>query len=126
MRTIFRRIGILLAALIFGFGVLVLYLRLFSGTAQQHIISPDQRAIAESRTYDFTAATDAAQSSVELRRQWTPFRYTVFFGLNYGAEVTISWIDSRNLRIKCRSCAKLQQYTRESQWHDVVIHYDLD
>jgi hypothetical protein len=125
MRTIFRRIGILLAALIFSFGVLLLYLRLFSGTVQQHIISPDQRAIAESRTYDFTAATDAAQSSVELRRRWTPFRHTVFFGLNYGAEVTISWV-AKNLRIKCRRCANLQQYTRESQWQDVVIHYDLD
>jgi hypothetical protein len=48
--------------------------------------------------------------------------------LDYGADLSIRWIDSRNLLVTCpNSDGKLDFYGGdEAKWRDVSIHYDFD
>jgi hypothetical protein len=71
----FRLILILFVAILGGAS---LYGRLFAGKIKQRFISPGGKVVAEYRIYDFAAATDADESSVQLRTKFKPFRHTVF------------------------------------------------
>ena len=124
-RRLRRGAAILIASLIALSG-LVLYIRLFAGDVRQRLVSPDGMVIAEVRTLDFAAATDGPNTAIELRTKNNPFRHSVFSGLDYGAKITVSWIDAKSLLVRCEDCAKLSYgNTRQDKWHEIEIHYDL-
>jgi hypothetical protein len=114
-----------MALLAVGIVSLPLYMRLFAGTVKERLRNSDGSVIAERRDYNFASATDAAQTTVQLRTGLNPFRYIVFAGSDYGADVLISWIDARTLLIRCVRCDNLQRHTMEQQWPDVSIRYDI-
>jgi hypothetical protein len=115
------RIG-LIAILAFG-ALLLVYGKFFSGEVLQLQRSPDGKMIAEVRNYG-TAATDAFQTSIELRHAMSPFRESVLFGSNYGAEFSLEWRDSSNLIVKCIGCQHLNVSLRKETWDNVTIHYE--
>jgi hypothetical protein len=94
----------------------------------QKLPSPDGRTVAEIVTNDsFAAATDVAHSAVFLRTRLNPFGGTVFFYVNQGAKVTISWIDSHNLLVDCDdTCDHLDVDGLHRHWKDITIHYSPD
>jgi len=55
-----------------------------------------------------------------------PFKHVVFGGLDYGATIRISWVDSMNLIVTCERCENLDQKVKEQQWKTVSIHYNVD
>lgn len=103
----------------------VLIWRIFAGTVQQRFASPDRSVMAEVRQYNFRAATDAAETAVQIG---TPFHrsHTVFDGLNYGAEIKIAWIDSRTLLVRCGSCNNFHTISKEEHWGPISIQYEID
>ena len=106
-----------------------LYLRLFSGQLLEYEVSPDGKYVAEYRSYhQGGGATTTNLKGVEIRTKLNPFRHTIIDVLDYGADLSIRWIDSRNLLVTCpNSGGKLDFYGGdEAKWHDVSIHYDLD
>jgi hypothetical protein len=119
----------LLPAVLVGFLAipcfLLLYVRVFPSGIQQRVSSPDGQAVAEQILLRPLTTLDTVQTTVQLRTKLNPFRHTVFAGLNYGAEVTISWIDSRNLLVKCVKCTNLNVLRREDNWRYVTIHYEI-
>jgi hypothetical protein len=130
MATKRRRYRILVVALI-GVAALTAFwmkLLLFSGEVLDYKVSPDTKYIAEYRFYEQGGGATATNlKGVEIRTQLNPFRHTIIDALDYGADLTIQWIDSRNLLIKCpNSGGKMDFYGHETKWHDVTIHYDLD
>jgi hypothetical protein len=121
-RLLFTLGGLLLFAIAFG-----IYLSIFGGRVLQRSTSPDGRTVADIRINEFAAATDVAYSAVELRTWLNPFRETVFFYVNDGARVTISWIDSHNLRVDCDdTCDHLEVHDLVRRWNDIRIHYSPD
>jgi hypothetical protein len=113
-----------------------LYGRLFEGQVRQYEPSPDGNNIAEYRQYKQSGgATSTDLTTVELRTRLNPIRHTVLSGLDYGAKLSITWIDSRNLLITCngcnprdllvpcKNCTSLDIVKKEAQWRDVSIHY---
>lgn len=116
------------AVLIF-FGIFMLaflYLRIFAGKLDQRVFSPDGRTVAECRTFDFAAATDADQTAVQISSRFNPFRHTVFSGLNYGATVSASWLNPRTLLIRCTNCKDLDIRGQEHRWKDITIRYEIE
>jgi hypothetical protein len=115
--------GLLLLVLVAG-----LYLNIFGGKVLQKVVSPDGRTVADIRGDDeFAAATDVAHSAIELRSGLNPFRYSVFFYVNRGATVTISWIDANNLRVDCGdTCDHLEVVDLKRSWNGITIHYSPD
>jgi hypothetical protein len=118
--------GLVAVVLIFG--------RLFAGQIRQWEVSPDQKNIAECRVYNTSSATSSDLSTVQLRTRFNPFRHTVLSGLDYGAKLSIAWIDSKNLVVECGNCGgfetkcdtcgdSLYIVKKETRWHDVTIHY---
>jgi len=105
------------------FGAAILYLRLFAGTVQQRLPSPDGSMVAECRVLGFTAATDSPATTVQLRTKFNPFRHTVFSGLLYGGDVNISWADSGTLVVKCHRCSNADIRGMEQKWNTVSIRY---
>jgi hypothetical protein len=91
---------IVLAAIVVGAAAL-LYARMFAGRTLQYAISPDVQNVAECREYEESSATTANLITVELRGRYDPIRHTVMSGLDYGAQVSITWLDSRRLLIRC-------------------------
>jgi hypothetical protein len=121
------RLQILLPlALVLGIGALVIYPRVSSSNVKLRLISPDGHTTAEVDVSEWGGATEAAHTGVRLRSRFNPFKHYVFVGLDYGAKVTVSWIDSRNLLIKCQNCDKLTTKTEEHKWHDITIHYEIE
>ncbi|MHB8487429.1 MAG: hypothetical protein ACYDCM_17080 [Candidatus Acidiferrales bacterium] len=100
-----------------------LYLRFFSGRRQQLVSSPDGAVIAEVRLYRGVSAMDAPEDAVEVRTKFNPFRHTVFFALNYGGDVSISWLNSHHLLVTCINSKNLTVYTKQQKWKDITIHY---
>lgn len=75
-------------------------------------------------------ATDAFYTGVYLRANPRALAHRVFGGLNYGAKLYASWLDSRDLLVTCQDCAKLgtgQLWAKdmECQWHGISIHYEF-
>lgn len=121
-----RRAALIPIAVIIAFGVYVCYLRIFGGQTLQQSASPDGRAIAEVNTTGAAGATDTAYKGVMLRSRLNPFRTYVFAGLDYGAQISISWIDSKDLLVSCTGCAKLKGGDLKlDRWRDIAIHYEF-
>jgi hypothetical protein len=80
-----------------------LYLRLFSGQLLEYKVSPDGKYVAEYRSYyQGGGATTTNLKGVEIRTKLNPFRHTIIDALDYGADLSIRWIDSRNLLVTWR------------------------
>jgi len=79
--------------------------------------------VAECRILGFTAATDSAATTVQLRTKFNPFRHTVFSGLLYGGDLRISWADSRTLVVKCHGCSNADIRGMQQKWNAVSIRY---
>ena len=95
-----------------------LYLPLFSGEVRDYKVSPDGKYIAEYRLYKQSGATTTDDKAVQVRTKLNPFRHTLVDALDYGADLTIRWIDSRNLLVTCPdSGGKLDFYGGEdTKW----------
>jgi hypothetical protein len=104
----------------------VLYARLFAGDAEQVATSPDGRIVAQVRDYSHSAATDAAQLTIELKTRRDPFRHTAFLALNYGSDLRISWRDATTLQVSCSACGKLKTYQMDAAWREISIEYPSD
>lgn len=111
-----------------------IYLRLFWGEVRDYEISPDGKYIAEWRVYNESSATTTNLSTIQIRSRSSPFRRTVLSGLDYGAQFSLVWIDSKNLVVQCGSCGGfnlkcddcnegLYVESKETSWHDVTIRY---
>jgi hypothetical protein len=121
------RLQILLPLVLFvGLSAWIIYPRVSSADVTLRAISPDGGTTAEVDTSKGGGATEAAYTGVRLRSRFNPFRHYVFGGLDYGAKVTLSWTDSRNLIIKCQNCEKLDIKDEEHDWRGVRIHYDKE
>ena len=95
--------------------------------AADHKVSPDSKYIAEYRLYKHGGATSTDTKAVQVRTKLNPFRHTLVDALDYGADLSITWIDSRNLLITCpESGGKLDFYGKDTNWREISIHYDLD
>jgi hypothetical protein len=115
--------------------VAVLWARLFAGTTRQYALSPDGKSIAEYREYRQGSATTTDLGTVELKSRLNPIRHTVLSGPDYGANLSLTWVDSRNLIVECEGCSAgnvvchnctaLDIVKKESRWHDISIHYAL-
>jgi hypothetical protein len=114
-------------------GSLRVHDNVFGGQTRQRLPSPDGHVIAEVNESDSAWATDVNYVCVLLRTKFNPLRHCVFGGGDEGARLSISWIDSKNLLIKCEDCSmnplifsKLTPpYTKEDRWHEIAIHYDI-
>ena len=114
------------AALILGAASLVIWGRVTSKGVRERSISPDHGTIAEVARTEGGGATEAYFIGVQLRSRLNPFKHVVFGGLDYGATVRISWVDSMNLIVTCERCENLDQKVKEQQWKTVSIHYNVD
>jgi hypothetical protein len=123
MKRVFLSLRFGLISLLVFSALLLVYGKFFSGDVLQLQRSPDGKTIAEIRNYS-TAATDAFQTSIELRHAMSPFRESVLFGSNYGAEFSLEWRDSSNLIVKCTGCQHLNLSLRKDNWDNVAIHYE--
>ena len=104
---------------------LFVYVRVFAGHVKQTATSPDGKSIAEVRELSPLSGLDADLIAVRLRTTWNPFRRVVFSGLDYGAQITISWIDPTDLLVMCVGCDHLRDQDRENSWRNVTIHYSI-
>jgi len=112
---------------------LTAYCSVFHGETRQRLTSPDGHVIAQVNASGIVSNFSSAYLCVELGTRFTPFWHCVFGGLDYGAHLSVSWIDSKNLLIKCEDCSmnplifsKLTPpYTKEDRWHEIAIHYDI-
>ena len=114
---------IFLAGLLLILAVLSVRNILSEGYVLQHSASPDKKTIVEIRGYDNVVATDMYSLRVELRRTLNPFRHTAFSGLNYGAKLSVSWVDATHLGVACVDCQNFRIDTLEHQWNGISIHY---
>jgi aspartyl aminopeptidase len=93
---------------------------------EEAVISPDGNVTAEVISSTEAAATDANTTYIKVHEKYSSSKYIIFGGANYGAEITVSWIDSRNLTVVCENCSALQRRVKdEDKWHKISIHYDL-
>jgi hypothetical protein len=107
------KVTLVLAVILSAFA---LYLLLFSGRIRKSETSPDGKNVAECTEY-------GDQSTVQLRSRFSPFRHTVLSSL-YDAGLTVTWIDSRNLLVRCQRCGEMSVIgATETQWHDISIQY---
>ncbi len=89
------------------------------------VVSPDGNATAEVIT-SAAPATDASTTYVKEHERNRSSKHIVFGGSNYGAEITVSWVDSKNLTVVCKNCSSLQRRVKgEDKWHKISIHYDI-
>jgi hypothetical protein len=103
---------------------LLFYLRAYGGRTLQREVSPNGKVIAEVIVSDSAGATDVNTLDVSLKNELNPIRHYVFGGLDYGAQVTVSWIDNDRLLIKCQHCENLHGGDIfERKWHDVMVCY---
>jgi hypothetical protein len=107
--------------------ILWLRIRLNGGELLDYKVSPDGKYIAEYRLYKQSGATTTDDKAVQVRTKLNPFRHTLVDALDYGADLSITWIDSRNLLITCpESGGKLDFYGKDTNWREISIHYELD
>lgn len=136
-RFISQRIVLAVLSLVAVAGIYVLQVRFFGGDLRQYELSPDAKKIAQVREYDQSSATTTNLISVELRTKFNPFRHTVLAGLDYGAEISVTWVDSRNLLVRCIKCSSfdvkcdscgsaLYVVGKDTKWRDVSIQYSTE
>jgi hypothetical protein len=125
MKLVTRRSGAVLVVFFSLLLILFVYARIFAGRVKQRETSPDGNSIAEVRALPALSGLDADLIAVRLRTRWNPFRRVVFSGLDYGAQITISWIDPTDLLVTCASCDHLRDQDRENSWRNVTIHYAI-
>jgi hypothetical protein len=106
-RKFLRLVAILLgvAAIFLAYG---LYGKLFDGDIRQYQVGPDGNNIAEWKVYHQSGATSTDLIAVKLRKRFNPFRHAVLFGLDYGADLSVTWIDARNLLVPCPKCGSFE------------------
>ena len=121
----FRRVATALGALALVLGILFVYARVFAGSVSERVLSPDRRLVVEVRALGSLSALDANYVAVRLSRRFSPFRDVVFGGLDYGAKITVSWTESKDLLVKCVDCDNLRDRTAQSRWNGVTIHYEF-
>lgn len=97
--------------------------RVFGTRVLQRVPSPDDQFIAEVSEFRALSALDADYLTVELKKKWNPFGHGISGGLDYGAEISVSWIDSKTLVVRCTKCEKLGQSYREDRWGDISVRY---
>ena len=120
---------ILFAALTCSVVLLILWLRirLDDGKVLEYEVSPDGKYVAEYSLYNQTSATTTNLKVVKIRTRLNPFSHTILDALDYGADLSIKWIDARNLLVSCpESGGKLDFYGKDTKWRDIAVHYDLD
>jgi len=107
--------------------LLYFLLRSCAGQTMQSARSPDGEITAKVEVFNFHSATDTNTVSVVLRKRFSPFSAGVFGGLNYGARIKVHWMNSRNLRITCERCDKLDYRgsTMRREWNGIMIDYDI-
>jgi hypothetical protein len=99
------------------------YLRFFSGRVEQFEWNGRRDVAAEVRFYDSGFATESPDTAVQLRTKFSPIRHTVFFAVNHGGVVRISWVDSQTLLIACEKPKSLAIYKKLSDWDGIRIVY---
>jgi hypothetical protein len=98
----------------------------FAGKTVQRVVSPDGTTIAEVRDYDPLTGLDAEQTNIELRYRYSLLRHTVFFGLNYGSTVRITWKDNKSLGVECLKCdTSFRILEKQGNWNDVALNYSI-
>jgi hypothetical protein len=131
-RVILRKSSVTVAVIL---ALIFLYGRLFAGKILQYQASPDQQNIAEWRIYEESSATTTDLSAIELKTRFWPFRHTVLSGLDYGAKISVDWVNSTTLVIRCANCGgfevkcdncALYIVRKETKWHNVLIHYSAE
>jgi hypothetical protein len=105
--------------------ILLICARLLSGTLQQYSPSPDGARIAQVRVFKNAGATDANIRAVQMKKEFHLFRHTVFEGGDYGATISVRWLDANRLLITCVNCKAFNVFRQETSWDDVAITYDL-
>jgi cytoskeletal protein RodZ len=118
--------GIRMLIGLIGLGVVGLIWGVFSGSVQQRLTSPDNKVVAEVRQFNFRPATEAAETEVQVGSRFRPSSHTVFDGLNYGADIKISWIGSRTLLVRCGTCNSFHTVSKEERWGAILIQYEID
>lgn len=64
---------------------------------------------------------------MQPRTRLNPLRHTIFFALNYGGSVSVSWLGSHTLMVRCQNAKNLSIYKKLPAWSDVSIRYiDID
>jgi hypothetical protein len=129
-RKWWRRAGWVASVLVLLY---VLYGALLGGVTGQRLSSPGGRAVARTHWSGGAGATDANYVCVSLRTWYSPLWHCVFGGLDYGTELSISWLDSKHLLVRCGGCNKDPQFSlklgppliRENQWRDVTVRYEF-
>lgn len=107
--------------------IVVFIWHVFAGTVGERLTSPDKRVVAEVRNYTFRPATEAVETAVQVGYRFhLGNRHTIFDGLNYGAEIKISWIDPRTLLVRCVPCNSFRILVKEQRWGPVSIQYEID
>jgi hypothetical protein len=88
--------------------------------------SPDGKVVAEVLQSQSAGATDANATYVQLRERGGASADHVLEGTYYGATVTIAWLDSNTLLVRCATCGS-DSVTRlqKEKWRDISIHYDI-
>lgn len=120
--TLFGVLICIVALLIFW-----LHFTLDGGKLLDDKVSPDGKYVAEYHFYYQGGATVTSLKTVEIHTKINPFRHDIVDALDYGADLSIKWLDSRNLLITCpESGGRLDFYGKETKQHDVTIHYDLN
>lgn len=99
------------------------YLRFFAGRVEQFEWNPRGDVAAEVRFFDVGSATESPTTGVEVRSKFSPIRHMVFFAIDYGGRVQISWVDSQTLLITCENPKNLAVYKRLSRWDGIRILY---
>ena len=116
-----RRGGIQLKGSLIGLTCLLL------GCAklQQSSTSPDGKVIAEVLQSRSATATDANATYIKLHDREHATPDSVLEGTYYDATITISWLDSKTLVVKCDKCTDDETRLQEKQWHGILIQYHM-
>jgi hypothetical protein len=112
----------------------IIYQGFFLGEVRDYRVSPNGEYIAEWRVYGQGAATSTDLSTVQLKTRINPFRRRVLTGLDYGAQISLIWVDSKTLVVQCGGCGgfeiksdacgnALYVVGKENSWRDVQIRY---
>lgn len=121
-----KRLSICMVCLLVAVGLLIGYLRIFSGAVLQS--ASNRKGTVTAEVIDgsgSSAATDVGYLGVAMKTRFNPIRHYVFGGSNYGVQIQVSWINDHVLKIRCDSCEKLQGGNiLEHRWHQVTICYD--
>ena len=99
------------------------------GKTLQQLSSPDGHAIALVVRSQTASAVDSDIVSVIIRSRWNPLFDHLFSGVDRGAKIKLSWLDSHHLFVTCEECFRLERSPLDDppvrHWNDVTIDYDI-